>query len=505
MRVLAALVITGAASGPLYPVQGAEQVIPVAQLREDLRVMRGALEESHVGLHWHISRKALDRRFERLSVGLKRPMTAREFHRRLLPLVASLRHGHTTLTLPVQGVGYRLRQLRGDGKYFPGEVRVLKGRLYVVSDLSDSAELTPGVEIAAINGRPAKRLLDEMRRHLSADGANDTFKLYQLGAGFQFQHLLDLLFGPSDAYTVDLTPHPGGRKTRRVVPAQSPARMVELYRRRTGREIDHYPPALQVQLLGDGVALLKVGSFYEGLFGPDQPTFEAFLASAFRRIKEAQVQDLIIDVRRNEGGNGAYPPLLYAYLADKPFQLARPTILASASMSFLPYAEGTSDEVKAFAAAPGNFVTRGKDGSWVLNKEFDKERYQVYDPQPDRFTGPLYVLTDGGSFSATYDFLDLVYRYHRMEGRSVRFVGEQNGGDNSFGRASGGQMLGVVLPNSKQKLNIPLLGSTHHFATTAPKAVIPDDHISPSIQDVIAGRDRELAFVRQAIARSRGR
>jgi hypothetical protein len=488
--------------GPTYA-QEAEPAIPVAQLREDLRVLRGALEESHVGLYWFISKKELERRFQQVSAALVRPMTVREFHRRLLPLVASLRHGHTTLTLPVEGVGYRLRHLSKAGKYFPFEVRVLQNRLYVVSDLSESADVAPGAEVIAINGRPVGTLLDKMRLYLSADGANDTFKMHQLGPGFQFHHLLVLLFGPSDTYRVDVLPLSGKAKIRRIVPAVSPERMVTLYRERTGREIDAYPSALRFRLLGDGAALLTVSSFYEGLIKPGEPSFEAFLASAFRQIKEGRVKDLIVDVRGNEGGNGSYVPLLYSYLADKPFRLAKPTTLASASVSFLPYAEGASEEVKAFAAAPHRFVSQDADGSWVLKEEFDKDRYRVLNPQTDRFVGRLYVLTDGGAFSATNDFLDLVYRYHRTAGRSVRFVGEQNGGDNVFGRVSGGQTLPIVLPNSKQRLSIPLLGSIQHFATTVPKAIIPDHRIRPSIQDVIAGVDRELLFARERIARQR--
>jgi hypothetical protein len=505
LRLLTAALFLNLAihGGPTYA-QKAETAIPVAQLHDDLRVVRGALEESHVGLYWFISKQELDRRFQRISAALVRPMTAREFHRLLLPLVASLRHGHTTLTLPSQGVGYRLRRLSKERRYFPFEVRVLENRLYVVSDLSEEQNVAPGAQILAINGRPASALLDTMRGYVSADGANDTFKVYQLGSGFQFPYLLDLLFGPSNTYTMDVVPISGKAKIRRTASAVPPERMARLYRERTGREIDTYPSALRLQMLGDGVALLTVSSFYEGLIKPGEPSFEAFLASAFRQIKEGRVKDLIVDVRGNEGGNDSYPPLLYSYLADKPFRLAKPTTLASASVSFLPYAPNPAEDVKAFAAAPARFVSRARDGSWVLKAEYDADRYRTWTPQPDRFTGRLYVLTDGGAFSATNGFLDLVYRYHRREGRQVQFVGEQNGGDNAFGFGSGGQALAIVLPHSRQTLSIPLLGSRQHFADAVPKAVIPDHPIRPSIQDVITGTDRELVFVRDLIARQRG-
>jgi hypothetical protein len=380
---------------------------------------------------------------------------------------------------------------------------VLKNRLYVVRDLGEGSAVAPGAEIVEIDSRPAGALIDRMRLYLSADGANDTFKMHLLGPSYRFHFLLDLLFGPSDTYRIEVRPAPGRAKTRRIVAAVSPARMAELYRKRTGRDIDTYPSPLRLQLLADGAALLTVSSFYEGLFKPGEPGFGPFLASAFRRIKDGRVKDLIIDVRGNEGGNGSYPPLLYSYLADKPFRMAGPTTLASASVSFLPYAPNPSEDVKAFAAAPMDFVSRAADGSWVLKEAFDKDRYRTWDPQPDRFTGRLYVLTDGGAFSATNDFLDLVHRFHRREGRYVRFVGEPNGGDVTFGRVSGGQALAIVLPHSRQTLSIPLLGSRQHFADASPKAVIPDHRIIPSIQDVITGTDRELLFVRDLIARQR--
>jgi hypothetical protein len=501
-RALPALALLLQAAHPAIAFAQREPLeIPVERLREDVRVMRTALEESHVGLHWFISRADLDRRLEEVAAGLDRPMTARELHRRLLPVVAAVRHGHTTLELPVQGVGYRLRQLDGAGAYFPAEVRVLDGRLYVVADLTADGGMPPGTEIVAIDGRPAGALLDTLRLYVSADGANDTFKLHQLGHGFQFAFLLDLLFGPSRTYALDVVPRPGEAMVRRVVAAQAPERMTALYGERMGRGLDVFPPALELRLLDGGPALLTVRSFYEGLLGPDHPGFEAFFASAFRRIRESGVQALVVDVRGNEGGNGDYVPLLYSYLADRPFRLSAPTILASASLSTLAWAENPSDDIRAFAASPGDFVTRAADGTWVLNEDIDEERYRTYEPRPDAFKGRLYVLTDGGSFSAANDFVDMVYRYHRREGRSVRFVGEQNGGDSALGWASGGQTLTLVLPNSGLKLRIPLLGGRQHFGAYPGTAVLPDHPVTPSIQDVLAGVDRPLQFVIDRIAR----
>jgi hypothetical protein len=408
-------------------------------------------------------------RFQALRDGLVQPITAREFYRRLLPVVASLRHGHTGLSLPVQGVGYRLRHLEKGRTYFPGEVRFLNGRLYVVADLSEKLELGNGAEIVAIDGRPGTALLDQMRLYLSADGSNDTFKPYQLGNGFRFHALLDLLFGSSETYSVDLVPSSGGAQTRRDIVAIAPERMASLYRERVGRELDSFPSPLHFELLPDDTALLTISSFYEGLIKKGEPSFADFFEATFREIKERRVQDLVIDVRGNEGGNSDYPVLLYTYLADKPFELAKPTILASASMSFFRYAPHSSDDVKSLRGRSTGF--RRASAGRLLGAERAARRGAI--PHLRSSAGRLHRPPSHP------DRRRLLFRDEQFpgsrpplspaRGRHVSFVGEQNGGDNTFGKSSGGQALAIVLPHSKLSLSIPLLGASEHFATAEPK------------------------------------
>ena len=106
------------------------------------------------------------------------------------------------------------------------------------------------------------------------------------------------------------------------------------------------------------------------------------------------------------------------------------------------------------------------------------------------------MLTDGGSFSATNDFIDLVARFHRREGRQVRFVGEQNGGTNSFKFASGAQ-LRFRLPNSGELLAIPTIAAPTHFGTAKPPVIIPDQIVIPTIAEQVAGIDHALIVAQQ--------
>ncbi len=475
-----------------------ERLLTAEQVRADLAVVRTALYESHAGLTWHIAPDDLARRVAAVEAGSGGPETVRAFHRRLLPLVAALHHGHTALELPTAGVGYRWRVLSRRRRYLPVEVRVSGGRVYVAADASAEGALGRGAEIVAVDGRPAAALLDTMRAYLSADGANDSFRMDALGRAGQFPHLLDLIYGPAEAFALDVVPPGGGAPVRQTVAALSPERTAELYRERMGQAVDTFPPALRFEMLGPRAARITVFSFWSGLIPAGEPGFDAFFADTFRRIREAGATDVVLDLRGNGGGASLVARDLYRYLADRPFGFAAgPATIASTTMSTVPYADGLSDGVRAFLAAPLDFARQTPDGTWVLRDDAPGDGAPGDDaPQPDAFAGRLTVLTDGGSYSATTLLVDLIYRYHRRAGRDVWFAGEPPAGDLAGGRMSAGQTLTLVLPNSRQRLTVPLIGSAMHGAGYPGETRIPDALLAPTGSDVAAGTDPVMAAVR---------
>lgn len=483
-------------------------VLSLEQLREEFKVLRGVLEESQVGLDWYMSKAELDRRFEVVQQSFAQESSVEEFHKRLLPLVAGLGHGHTTLTRPVNGFGYHLRALDRDEKYLPFEIRILAGKLYVTTNCGEDRRIAPGTEIVSIDGRPVKKILEDMLPCLSADGRSETFKRHLLARDYQFHALHRLLYGPSERFELEWVP-PGERDAARMtVAAHRPEEIAEAYKAARGVSIDDFSAQLKFEIVDDGkTAVLTLRSFYDGLINAQGQRFESFLADAFATIKKRQIKNLILDLRENEGGAGDYAFLLCTYLVDKPFRPGTPTRLASNRMSYLRYADELSDVVKQFAANPEAFVVAGEGGNWLLRPEVDVENEKQYEPNVDHFDGPLYLITNGGSFSATNQFIDLIRRWRRMAGAEAVFVGERNGGDNAAEWLSGGQMASFLLPHSRQRLTVPLLAFHRLSASDEARGAIPDHPVEPSIQDVIGGVDRELLVTRELIAnasRSRG-
>src|SRR5262245_32240076 len=113
--------------------------VPPEKLREDFRILRGALEEGHPGSYRYTPKKELDQRFDQADKALDRPMNVYEFYRVVAPAVAALKCGHT---------GVRVSPDLDKGKpRLPLVVRVLDGKIYVLRDLSSAQGTLAGQEI----------------------------------------------------------------------------------------------------------------------------------------------------------------------------------------------------------------------------------------------------------------------------------------------------------------------------------------------------------------------
>jgi hypothetical protein len=342
-----------------------EHVFTPAELQADFKVLRGALEESHAGLYWFVSKPVLDRRFEAVYASLNCGLTQRQFYTRLLPLVAGLQHGHTQITDSTRGVGYVLRELSAEGKFLPFALQLVGNKVYIRQNCSSDGTFSVGTEILSINQKPVSRIVAEMLPSISADGGSISFKRHQLES-FKFHALLDLLYGHQDAFLIDSRTPDGKRLRNRKVLAETPQSIAQNYQKVAGRSIDFFAPALEFKMLNEPKsALLTIRSFYEG-YGQPRFDFAQFFKETFAEVKKQGVQNLILDLRDNEGGNGDYPPLLYSYLCDKPFTLGGATILASNRSSFFRYASQLSDDLKQFQTNPEKFVSLSPTGEYVL-------------------------------------------------------------------------------------------------------------------------------------------
>jgi hypothetical protein len=471
------------------------QTLTPAQQQKDFKIFRGALEEIHAGLNWHISEKDLSRLFDETYNSLAETAATEDYYLKLRRVMASLRHGHGGVTLRREdGVNYRLAALAKSRKFLPLAIRILNGRVFVAVNCSSNAEVTTGTEITSINGESVRKILDRQLPLMFANGRNTSFKYANLENYYQFHYLYQLMNPKVERFRIEAI-LPGKRKKQTfLLEGENPQIISERFEKIKGRGISDYSGRLKYRILDEKnkIAYLQLGSFYKGLV----PDYVDFLDKTFTEIKQAGVRHLIVDVRENEGGGDGYWQMAYTYTTGNRLEGGGGLPFVNGDkFSYLKYVENPSPDFAAFANDPYALIFKLPDGRFQLKPQFTEEDTRAFAAPPNAFTGKLYVLHDGMTFSAGTAYVETVLREFRRQNRFVKFIGTEPGDDFNSGVASGGSSADLRLPNSKISINIPLLaGGAEKPYAGAEKISIPDYKIVPTAEDLAKGADAELNF-----------
>jgi hypothetical protein len=430
--------------------------VPPDKLREDWRILRRALEEGHPGVYRYTAKPDLDKRFDETERALDRPMNVYEFYRVVAPAVAALKCGHT---------GVRINPDLAKGKpVLPLAVRVLDGKVYVVRDLSRTQPTLAGREIVAVNGVPAATLVQTMLAAMHADGDVQTARLRRVATFFSGE--LSDLMGLQSPYAVTLRDSgSGGEHTVRL-------EGIERAKLQEPRPKD----SAELTFLDDGkIADLKIHQFGGRVKGKD---LHVFIPECFREIDKKKSAALILDLRDNGGGADELGKLLLSFLIDEPFKYYDDLVLNGLTFDFLKYTNHKD-------GLPADMLERQPNGKYRLVKH---PNWGTQQPSKPTFRGKVYILINGNSFSTTSEFLSHVHARRR-----ATFIGEESGGG-YYGNTSGPGVF-LTLPNTKLQAYVPLM--TYYMAVHGYKAashgVVPDYPVEYRIDELVAGKDKELA------------
>src|SRR5215207_5133839 len=164
--------------GVLFARPAATQTLPAARdttlsgaaLREDVRVLRTALEAVHPGLYRYNARAAMDRRFDELAARLSSGGTLSGAYLALAEFLSTIRCGHTFVNPANQSRAVAEAVFRRTPR-LPFYFRWLGGRMIVTRDASPERAFPAGTEILAINGAPAATILARLLPYSRTDGA----------------------------------------------------------------------------------------------------------------------------------------------------------------------------------------------------------------------------------------------------------------------------------------------------------------------------------------------
>ena len=362
-----------------------------------------------------------DKAFQEYLPRAAEQQTDAEYYRLLQRFVALLHDGHTNVYPPA-----RIKQM---ADIPPVSIEEVEGKAIIV-DLAGEGELGEsglcvGAEITKVDGRAVREVLEQEMYPFIAASTPQSRDVEAYG---------HLLRGPKGSRAVVQVRTLQGQERTVTLRRDSSTPAAQRFYRRLWRK-----PSVEMRRLSGGIVYFALNSF-----GSEQ------VVADFDKMFDglANIRGMIIDVRRNGGGNSAYGDAIIARLIDRP--LAQ-------------FVSQVRQRISGF----GEFWLRGEGGT--------------VDPRgDDRFLGPVVVLTSRHTASAAEDFVAVLHGHERAV-----VVGGKTCG-------STGQPIFIDLPgggSARICAKKSLYPDGRRFVGVG---IIPDVEVHPTEEDVATERDAVL-------------
>lgn len=424
------LILLGSTPGTRAAEPTAVQQLTPAQLRQDLNFLQDALAKKHPDIHFSADAAALATAMARVESQLVSPMTQDQAWQQFATLNPVFADAHVTVVSPDPRKQTESLFESGQG-LFPFEVHVdAAGRVYVLSALGGSVTAHRGARIEKVNGVA----IEEVTRALLDRTNGDTAAFRAINLSSRWWWFYWKVFGTPETFDITLRTDSAASTSTKLPASRSlPVWLAD-------SDASNFDDVFRLWKLNDDVAVLTVNTFAWA----DKKQFYAFTRQVFARLKASQTKTLVIDIRKNGGGDdNMWKDGLLRYIAAKPYR--------HGSGFVLRVIEGRQrDGQKA-----GDLI-EGQIQSWVQPSA---------DAEDLRFSGRVYVLVGGATYSSAVLFANVVqdFGFGKLLGTGGYARARQSGGTQTY-----------TLPNSQLRVVIPRFILDRPSGARDPELLTPD-------------------------------
>jgi hypothetical protein len=470
------------------------------QAVEDLKWLRFALEYCHPRLYKYDDKPTVDARFDSLQNLIGNGIFGLDFLSLVTAMNASVHCGHL-YTIPQ---GKLADEVLGK-KVMPFYIKLIDNKIYLLNNCTNNRTISNGSLIRSINGKSSADILAAILPAVAADGYIETRKrrlieryFFYAFNGFDLYYYLRM--DRSDTFKITYIDHQTQKEHTAILAGISQEERQHTLQERYKLDELHWfktpSPAFNFNQDSNYAVLTISRSFYDKKIDPD---YDSVLSNGFRLLKERKISNLIIDLRGNEGGSEHQQAELMAYLYSQPFKLYQNIYVSR--LDYRPLKRvihaAEKDTSRLLDKNEDEWMRKITDNLWINNYDY-YEGLQLRLPQKDVFTGNVYVLINGGSFSSTSALIANIKNTTK-----AIFIGEESGG--AYEGPTGGQTIPIVLPNSNimvrisPNINISYMYQKHPFG----RGVFPDYPTNYQIDDVLANRDLEMEIAKGLIMKGK--
>jgi hypothetical protein len=390
------------------------------QLVKDFNFLIKKVKEVHPDCYAYVSENDLNKAEKESISKLNKNMTRQEFFKIIAPFFGLLKDGHSQLWIPSQD---RNKKAIKNILFFPLKIEFNKqNTCYIKKNLSSDTILCEGDELLTINNLPIEKVRDSLL--LFFNGERQEFKIKVL-ENMYFELLLWYIYDFKNSFNIEYLDSKNKELKKTSIKGISFDKV-----KSQGVNPDLIPKEkLKFRLSNDSsIAIFTIKSF-DG----NKTEFINFYKSCFEKIKENSIQNLIIDIRENGGGNSSNCDTLLRYLTDSAFSQ-----FSALEIKNNHKAKHQFKREIPFLFRPIPFsllFPKTKNNCYLIKNSFIKPKNN-----PLRFHGNIYVLTSEFTFSSASNFACTIKDF-----KIGKIIGQESGGLAScYGPA-----LGFKLPNTK--------------------------------------------------------
>ena len=446
------------------------------ELQQDYSLLRNILEKKHPSLYWYSSKDSMDMYFDKYYNDIKDSMTEQQFGWKIIaPLTDKIHCGHTSFAM---SKGYNNWAFGKKFASFPLFMKFWNDTMVVTTNLNrKDSVLKRGIIISSVNGMNSKALKQTMFDYMTEDGNANNVNYIRLSGNFPYYHRN--IFGISKTYAVKYLDNTGVEQAinipvfdqskdsgRRIKPVAT----VKKEKRETRQKRLQDMRSLAIDTTNN-TAIITLNTFSSG-------GLRKFYKQTFRYIRKAGIANVVLDLRSNGGGRINLSTLLTRYVSRVPFKVADTSFAVTKSLRpFTKYIKsGFINNLGLF------FLTKkNKDGLYHFG-HWERKLYKT--KRVNHFSGNLYVLINGSTFSASAIFCNAV------KGQpGITLVGEEAGGG-WYGN-NGILIPDITLPNTRLRVRLPLFRLVQYkHVSKDGRGVPPDIYIGTNYGMNALGRSK---------------
>jgi len=368
------------------------------------------------------------------------------------PIVNNLHHGHTSITPQNSEISKYLIKLQETGfKYIPFSIIILDTSIYIRDIYTNSKAIQPGNKITSINGIKSSEILSKLIKYES--GERKEYRLHYAEKKFIWNYPFHF---PSPTYEIKYIDN-GFEKTEFLDGISE--KETEKYFEKAYPEADKNYRNYKFRLADKNTACIEYNACV------DYDNFRLFLDSAFTKMKKDKISNLIIDIRRNGGGDASLNSLLVAYLTEKPFY---------------EYSKHV-EKLTSYIRNTNEYYSQFKKDTTIERNTYVKSKTKNH----LLFNGNVYVLTSIETFSSGTQLAALIKDY-----KLGIIIGQETGGIPSCF----GDHFDFVLRNTKTSIKVSYKWSLRPSGVYDNQGIIPDIILNPSLTDILTDKDKEMNY-----------